>query len=173
VIPVTAKVDESGAFTLKRLAAAPYDLALPSVPEGTYIKSVTFNGRDAMGKELECPPGGNATLRIVLGTDGGQVEASVSREDKAVSDATVVLLPAAPDQRHAEAVRKGSTDASGKATLKDVPPGDYLAFAWEKVEDDAWFDPDFLKGVESQGAKVKVGSKGKETVELKAIAEKI
>ncbi len=169
VMPVTGTADENGGFTLKHLAAAPYDLALTSVPGGAYVKSVAFNGRDAMGKELECPPGGNATLRIVLGTDGGQVEATVSREDKAVSDATVVLLPAEPDRRHEEAVRKGSTDAAGKTTLKDIPPGDYLAFAWEKVEDDAWFDPEFLKSIESRAVKVRVGSKGKETVELKAI----
>jgi hypothetical protein len=81
----------------------------------------------------------------------------------------VVLVPADPNRRFPEAVRRSPSDEKGRLTLKDVPPGDYLAFAWEKVEEGAWYDPDFLKTVQSQAVKVRIGPKATEKVELKLI----
>src|SRR5438105_14787564 len=102
-----------------------------------------FNDREMIGLPLDCAFGG--TLRIVLGTDGGKLEARVSRDDKPAPDATVLLLPADPSRRFPHSVRQGSTDELGHLVIEDIPPGDYLTFAWEDVEDGAWFDPDFVK----------------------------
>jgi protocatechuate 3,4-dioxygenase beta subunit len=169
VMPATGKADETGAFTLGHVAPAAYDLTFPFIPEGAYVKSVEFNGREALGHELDCSSLTTATLRVLLGTDGGKVEGHVSREDKPAADATVVLVPADPNRRFPDAVHRGSSDEKGHLTLKDVPPGDYLAFAWEKVEEGAWYDPDFLKTVQSQAVKVQIGPKATEQVELKLI----
>src|SRR5450759_913033 len=169
VMPATGKADETGAFTLQHVVPAAYELAFPFIPEGAYLKSVDFNGREALGKELDCTGLTTGTLRVLLGTDGGKVEGHVSREDKPAADATVVIVPTDPNRRFPETVRRGSSDATGRLTLKDVPPGDYLAFAWEKVEDEAWYDPDFLKTVQSQAVKVQIGPKATEQVELKLI----
>jgi protocatechuate 3,4-dioxygenase beta subunit len=169
VMPATAKADETGAFTLAHVAPAVYDLTLPFVPEGAYLKSVEFNGREALGHELDCSSLTSGTLRVLLGADGGKVESHVSRDDKPAADATVVLVPADPNRRFPEALRRGSSDERGQLTLKDVPPGDYLAFAWEKVEEGAWFDPDFLKTVENQAVKVQIRPKSAEQVDLKPI----
>jgi hypothetical protein len=165
----SGKADETGAFTLAHVAPAVYDLTFSVVPEGAYVKSVEFNGREALGHELDCSSLTAGTLRVLLGSDGGKVEAHVSRKDKPAPDATVVLLPADPNRRFPEAVRQGSSDERGQLTLKDVPPGDYLAFAWEKIEDGVWYDPAFLKTVENQAVKVQIQSKAAEQVELKLI----
>jgi hypothetical protein len=169
VMPATGKADEAGAFTLEHVAPAAYDLTFPFIPEGAYLKSVDFNGHEALGHELDCTGLTTGTLRVVLGTDGGKVEGHVSREDKPAVGATVVLVPAGPNRRYPEAVRRGSSDDTGRFTVKDVPPGDYLAFAWEKVEDDAWFDADFLKAAQSHAVKVQIRPKATEPVELKLI----
>jgi Carboxypeptidase regulatory-like domain len=169
VMPATGKADETGAFTLQHVVPATYELTFPFIPEGAYLKSVDFNGREALGRELDCTGLTTGTLRVLLGTDGGKVEGHVSREDKPAADATVVLVPADPNRRFPETVRRGSSDETGHLTLKDVPPGDYLAFAWEKVEDEAWYDADFLKTAQSQAVKVQIGPKATEQVELKLI----
>ncbi|MGO9095085.1 MAG: carboxypeptidase regulatory-like domain-containing protein [Bryobacteraceae bacterium] len=168
-MPATAKADETGAFTLAHVAPAVYDLTFSFVPEGAYIKSVEFNGREALGHELDCSSLTAGTLRVLLGADGGKVEGHVSRDDKPAADATVVLVPADPNRRFPEAVRQGSSDERGQVTLKDVPPGDYLAFAWEKIEEGAWYDPSFLRTVENQAVKVQIRPKAAEQVELKPI----
>ncbi len=162
------RAETSGAFTLDHVPRAPYELMLPFFPEGTYLKSVLFNDRESLGRLLDCSSLTTGTLRIVLGTDGGKVEARVSRDDKPAPDATVVLVPADPNRRYREAVYTGSSDASGLLTLKDVAPGDYLAFAWEDVEDGLWFDPDFLKS-QTQGVRVHIGPKATEQLELNLI----
>lgn len=92
----------------------------------------------------------------------------MSREDKPALNATVVLLPADPNRRYPQTVRTGASDRSGHLTLKDVSPGDYLAFAWEDVEDGIWFDPDFVKA-QTQGVRVHVGAKANEQVELNLV----
>lgn len=138
------------------------------MPPGTYVKSVVLNGRDVLGKQLDFSSG-TGELLVTLGTDGGKVDATVSLHDKPLFDATVVLLPADPARRFPDTTKETSTDETGHVTVKDVPPGDYLVFAWEKVESGEWFDPDYEKSIEKQAAKVSVGPKGSEKVEIKAI----
>jgi protocatechuate 3,4-dioxygenase beta subunit len=168
VMPAYGRVDETGAFKIEHVAGVPYDVELP-LPEGTYIKSVLFNDREKLGQTIDCTGLTSGTLRVVLGTDGGQVTAHVTRDDKPAPKAIVVLLPADPARRFPEAVRTGTSDQSGSVTLKNVPPGSYLAFAWEKVEADAWYDPDFVKKVETGAPSVSVGPKEQKDVQLSLI----
>ena len=169
VMPITAKADSAGAFALEHIVPASYDLALSHLPGETYVKSVVFNGREVAGQTLDCSSSASGTLRIVLGTDGGQVDASVMREDQHAAGATVLLLPADPARRTPDNIRTEWSDQSGHALVHNVPPGDYLAFAWEKIEDGQWFDPDFIKTVEGHAVKVRVTSKGSGKIELKLV----
>jgi hypothetical protein len=97
------------------------------------------------------------------------VDARVSRDDKPAPNATVVLLPADPSRRFPATVRRGVSDETGHIALKDVPPGGYLAFAWEEVEEGVWFDADFVKAAQSQAVKVQVGPKANEEIQLKLL----
>jgi hypothetical protein len=93
---------------------------------------------------------------------------ALSREDKPVPNATVVLLPAEPNRRFPDTVRTATADDAGHVTLKDVPPGNYIAFAWEEVEDGIWFDADFVTA-QTQAGRVQIGPKAKEQMELSLI----
>jgi hypothetical protein len=169
VMPVFGHADKTGAFTLEGVTPAAYDLTLSLSPAGTYLRSVMFNGREALGQVLDCSAITSGTLGIVLGTDGGKVEARVSRDDKPAPNATVVLVPADPSRRFPATVRQGVSDETGHIALNDVPPGDYLAFAWEEVEDGVWFDADFVKAAQGHAVKVQVGPKGNEEIQLKLL----
>jgi len=169
VMPASAKADKFGAFTLDHVTPASYDLTLPLSPQGTYVKSVMFNDREALGQILDLSGVTSATLQISLGTNGGKVEAHVSREDKPAPNATVVLVPADPSRRFPQNIRQGSSGETGHATLMDVPPGDYLAFAWEEAEEGMWFDLDFMKAAEVQAVKVQVEPKASQAIDLKLL----
>jgi len=168
-LPAMGGVTEAGGFTLKVTGVA-YRLELMGKPEGTYLKSVVWNGREMLGKPLDFSAGGAGELAITLGVDGGQVDATVTADgDKPAPEATVVLLPADPARRSKATAKEGEADTKGHVTLKDVPPGDYLAFAWKEVDSDAWLDADFLKPVEQSGKRVTLSAGGSEKVELKQL----
>jgi protocatechuate 3,4-dioxygenase beta subunit len=169
VMPVSARVDESGTFVLKKVLATTYELNISDVPEGAYLKSVLWNGKEKLGAPFDFTGGVAGDLQVFLGTDGGTFDVRVSRDDKPVSDATVVLLRDDASQRNPETTRSGETDESGHLVLKDVPPGNYLAFAWEKVEEGDWFDPVFLKGASDNAVRVTVAPKDNLHLDLKAI----
>src|ERR1017187_9332285 len=78
-------------------------------------------------------------------------------------------LPEDPTRRYTETTHSQSTDDKGHAAFKDVPPGNYLLFAWEKVEQGAWFDLAFLKAAASEATKVTIGPKDSQHVEVKLI----
>lgn len=84
-------------------------------------------------------------------------------------DATVVLLAADPGGRFPETTRTGQTNAAGYLKLTGVPPGDYLAFAWETVEEDECFDLGYLKTFDSQAVRVGIQPKGREKAQLPLI----
>jgi uncharacterized GH25 family protein len=169
VMPAMGTVTESGAFTLTKVASTPHLLSVSRVPPGAYLKSVLWNGRDILGQPLDLTAGTGGDLQVVLGIDGGKLDASVSHDDKPVSDATVVLLPEDPSRRYPETTHSEETDDTGHAAFKDVPPGNYLLFAWEKVDEGAWFDPAFVKALAREATKVTIGPKESQRVEIKVI----
>jgi len=168
-MPVFVTASETGDFVMKKLAAAQYNLALPHLPDGTYLKSVQLGGHERLGQPLDFAAGFGAPIQIVLGTDGGDFEATVSRDDKPVAEATVVLLVADPGGRFPETTRTGESDSTGHVKIKDVPPGDYVAFAWEQVEQGEWLDAAFLKPFDNQATRVRIQPKGHERAQLALI----
>jgi hypothetical protein len=168
-MPVFGTVSKSGEFTLNKVMQQPYELETDDLPDGAYLKSVQWGGQERMGKPIDFSSGFGGSLDITLGTDGGEFQATVTRDGKPVSGATVVLLAADPDARFEATTRSDDTDASGKVTLKDVHPGSYLAFAWEQVEPGLWFDPAFIKPIEMQAASVTIQPSGHEKADLKLI----
>jgi hypothetical protein len=170
-MPAFDRVSEAGTFTLKA-SAAQYQVTLPTVPEGTYIRSVQWNNREMLGKPLDLSAGPSGDLLVTLGTDGGTVDVTVSGVDgKPAIESTVILLPSDPIRRVKELTKSAGTDGAGHVKFTDVPPGNYLAFAWKQVDEGSWFDPDFLKRYEKNGESIDVSAKGNQKAELKEIPE--
>ena len=169
IMPAMGKVSDSGAFTLK-VSGASYRLELPKTPPGSYVKSVVWNGRELLGKAIDFSAGAAGELVVTLGVDGGKVDATVSVEGgKPAPEATVALVPYDPTMRSDATVKNEDADASGHVTFTDVPPGEYLAFAWEDVDGDAWLKPDFLKPFEKDAKHVTIEPRGNAKVELRQI----
>ena len=171
-MPATGRVEESGSFVVKRVAPTKYEVSVSGVPAGAYLKSVLWNGREKLGEQLDLTAGVAGDLQVILAIDGAAFDAKVTRGDKPVNFATVVLLPEDAGHRSAHTTRSQSTDDAGHVAFKDVPPGKYLAFAWEKVEEGDWFDPAFIKAAANDAVRVTLGSRDNQHLDLKAIAAK-
>ena len=69
------------------------------------------------------------------------------------------VMVAVPEMRlrsHVERYHKTVSDQSGRFSLRGVQPGDYTVLAWESVDGEAYYNPEFLKGYEEQGSALRV-----------------
>lgn len=137
------------------------------------IKSIQMGQTDLLRDQLTLAPGASARLEIVLAPDGGQIEGTAfDRNDNPAPGATVVAIPEAGLRMRPDRFYQAATDQHGHYDLKNVAPGDYKIFAWENIEPGAWFDPDFLRDIESHGEPVKLSAKGHETVKVHLTIDK-
>lgn len=64
----------------------------------------------------------------------------------------------------------GGLDQSGAFVVKEpVRPGEYTLYAFEGVPDGAWTDAEFIKEIEGNGVRIKVGEGDAKTVEVPLI----
>ena len=80
---------------------------------------------------------------------------------------TVLIADRYRDQL--DAYRTTVADSSGHFTFRGIAPGEYKIFAWEGIDDFAYFDPDFLRAFEQQGRPVSISEFSRETADVKLI----
>jgi protocatechuate 3,4-dioxygenase beta subunit len=167
-----APVDRLGNFEWKDVNPGPYIVQVEggSGPGSFFLKSVTLAGRDiATGFTASGP----AILELVVSSKGGSVEGSVVEKEKDVNDehpvpnATVVAVPEEKYRKLPDHFKTGSTDQQGHFTIRSLAPGSYTLYAWQDLEDDVWYDADFLKSQEGNGTTLKVEEGSHQQVELK------
>ncbi len=163
----------NGAIRLSGVTPGIWGINIDSLPEGVWIKSITFGATDVTTGELNVPAAQPGLLRIVLAGNGAQISGVVA-EDNKTHRATVVLAPAAPDlQQAAQMYKVASTQENGIFTFTGVRPGPYKLFAFEEVEPLAWLDPEFLKLVDSRGESVSVNEGDRTTKQLTLISPEV
>ncbi len=163
----------NGAIRLPGVTPGIWGINIDSLPEGVWIKSITFGATDVTTGELNVPAAQPGLLRIVLAGNGAQISGVVA-EDNKTHRATVVLAPAAPDlQQAAQMYKVASTQENGIFTFTGVRPGSYKLFAFEEVEPLAWLDPEFLKLVDSRGESVSVNEGDRTTKQLTLISPEV
>jgi hypothetical protein len=167
--PPASKVDFDGTVRLAGVTPGLWDLVFDPLPEGLFIQSATYGDADALHHELTVLAGSPAVLRIVLGSNGGQISGITSQGGQP-SRATVVLAPSASELRHAPLLfRVATAGDNGVFDFKGVRPGDYKLFAFEDVEPFAWLDSELVKPVESMGEPVVVSEGDRLTRQLAVI----
>ena len=65
---------------------------------------------------------------------------------------------------------KTVSDQTGRFSLRALRPGDYTLFAWENVEGEEYFNPEFLKSYEGQGSSLHVSEGERKSLQLQVIA---
>jgi hypothetical protein len=136
----------------------------------SYVKEALLNDVNVLQSGARFSAAGR--LEILLGAGAGEVSGRVL-DDKMepVRSGEVALVPS--ESRDRVELFKRTTVSNGEFRIRGVAPGDYKVFAWQGIEENAFFDTDVLKKFENRGFLVHVGELSRETVNLRLIPETV
>jgi hypothetical protein len=148
---------------------APPPPGAPTLPS-LYVKSIRLGGVDVLNGGLHLEGRTDAPLQIVIGTTPGSVQGIVlDRNHQPVPNVSVSLLPDVARRSRFDLYKSVSSDAAGRFKIEQVPPGDYVAFAWDGVESGEWQNPQFVAPYEARGTRVRVVDNIPAVIELNAL----
>ena len=169
-----AHVARDGSFQWTDVPAGSYYVQVmgdTKANEGWFVKSAAAGGRDINESGITVD-GGTVSLDLVISANGGVVEGVVvDLKGEPVSNAVVVAVPEARMRSRIDHYRKTVADQTGRFSLRGLRPGDYTIFAWENVEGEAFYSPDFLKTYEGRGSAMHVSDAERKSLQLQAIPE--
>jgi protocatechuate 3,4-dioxygenase beta subunit len=167
-----AHVGADGSFQWKDVPPGTYYVeVLEDSTESWFVKSVAAGGRELNDAGIAVS-GGTLALDVALSANGGRVEGAVlDGKNQPVPDAVVVAVPDARRRGRVDQYRKTVSDQNGHFSLRGVRPGDYTLFAWESVEGEAYYNPDFLKTFEERGSALHLSEGDQKSVSLTIIAD--
>jgi hypothetical protein len=162
-----------GTFEMSDVPPGDYRLEVGARGRGLedwYTKSVHFGSRDVTDSLLQVTGGGTVPLDVLISPAGATIQGVVKdANDHPVSAAMVVTVPQGKHSDRFDLYQTAATDQQGTFKIRGAAPGTYKVFAWEDVDNEAWFDPDFMKNYESQGTSVSVNEWDRSTVSLRVI----
>jgi hypothetical protein len=174
-VNVLTHVAPDGSFEWKGVPPGNYFVQLVGDGSGRadwYLKSVAAGNRDPDTSGISVD-GGTITLDLVASADGAVVEGVVAdAKQSPVADAVIVAVPEPRLRGRTDRYLKTVSDQSGHFVLRGIPPGDYTLFAWESLDGDAYFNPEFLKTYEEQGSALHLAEAERKSVPLQLIPEK-
>jgi len=167
-------VAADGAFEWKGVPPGNYYVQLVSdggANADVFLKSALAGNRDAGDAGISVN-GGAVVVDLVASGNGGVVEGVVTDpKGEPVANAAVVAIPEMRLRPRIERYRKTVSDQSGRFTLHGVEPGEYTLFAWESVEGEAYYNPEFLKNYEGQGSGLHINEGERKSVQVSVIPD--
>jgi len=166
-------VAPDGTLEWKDVPAGNYYARLMGGNDGAdwFVKSTLAGGRDVNDSGISVS-GGTMPIDLVLSANGAVADGVVADpKGQPVGNAVVVAVPEAHLRSRLDRFHRTVSDQGGRFTLHGLPPGDYTLFAWESVEGEAYYDPEFLKNYEPQGTALHVAEGDRKSVQLQVIPE--
>jgi len=134
-----------------------------------YLKSVNAGSRDSEDSSISVS-GGAVALDLVASSSGALVDGVVTdQKGQPVANAVIVAVPEARLRGRVDRYRKTVSDQSGHFTLHGISPGSYTLLAWESVDGDAYYNPEFLKTYEALGSALRLAEGERKSLQLQAI----
>jgi hypothetical protein len=158
-----------GVFSLENALLGEYRVTVAYPQRDVYVKEARFDSVDVLNQPLLISGPTSGTLNIVLSSKAGQIDGTlVNEQSRPVPGAQAVLVPDQSRQR-IELYKIAVTDQNGHFTIQGIMPGEYKIFAWEAMEQFAYFDSDFLRQSEQKGTPVNISESSKVTAQVKVI----
>ena len=135
---MTAPVAAAGTFSL-RIGRGTYDVSVSPLPEASFIDSIRYKVGNGLTAPIRVDFGAPGRLEILLAVSNVRAEGVVvDRSARPVPGAEVVLVPRA-NRNRADRYFATTADAGGNFRVGGIPPGDYVVFAFEEVEPQAYY----------------------------------
>ena len=166
-----AHVNADGSVEWKDVPPGRYfvQLAGDAVSPDWFLKSAVAGGQDISANGISVN-GGSVTLDLVASANGAVVDGIVAdAKGEPVANAVVVAVPEPRFRQRTDRFHKTMTDQSGRFGLHGMAPGDYTLYAWESVDAEACYNPEFLRSYEGQGSALHAGEGERKSVQLPVI----
>ena len=138
----------------------------PSPSESVYVEPVQYGDQEVTDAPVEIAAH-PSRIRVTINSGAGSLTGIVMKKNVSARGAMVLLLSADRlrrlDQRWP---RSAWNDENAHFTIEHIPPGDYLAFAFEETEEGFWRDAERFKKFESGAKKISIGKHGSTNVSL-------
>jgi hypothetical protein len=126
------------------------------------VKSIQLGDVDLLKNVLHLSDQLTMPLEITLVEYSGTIEGeAINLQRQPAAGATVAVVPEDPNRRFRVRNRTAITDVYGHFRLSGLAPGDYKLFAWDDVDNGAWQESEFLRGMEGRGKVIHIGEGGK------------
>lgn len=167
----SAPVDRAGNFSWSNVFPGTYSVQVSGGEDrDSFLKSLTL-GEDTLDAGFTAS--GPIELDLVVGLKGGSLEGRVLDHDQPAANGTVVVVPEEKYRKIFSRFGIATSDQNGHFSIRGMAPGNYTVFAWQDIEPELCYDPDFLKSQEPYATPLKVeeGSRQKLELKLSPIAE--
>jgi hypothetical protein len=153
---------QDGAIRFPKVQPGRYTIFPLGYIPGYYVESVKLGDREVMSHPVDLTDGA-IPFRVTYRPNAGRVRGSVEK----CNASTVVLLPQDEALLDAQFVRTAKCDASGRFESGSLKPGEYYAFAFDRIDDAAFSDVAFVRNLQPTAASVHVEAGQAADVELK------
>jgi hypothetical protein len=168
VLANTVKSD--GTFLISNAPPDTYAVNFRNLPEDYFVKEIRIGPNKLTDGTLNLTGPTAGYLDVLLSKSGGELGGTVEEaESHTVPGATVTLVPEAGNRSALYLYQLTTTDQYGAFSLKNVAPGEYRVYAWEAIDNGAYFDPDFLKTYKNFGVSLTVEEKSHASLKVKLI----
>ena len=153
---------QDGSFTLKKVYPGRYRVLPAGYVPGYYVESIWYGDRDVTAETIEIanPP---LPLRIVYKPKAGRATGTVPR----AAGHSVVLVPQDEALRDAhQFIRTAKCGPDGRFSIDSLRPGDYYAFAFDRVRTEQLEDIDFVRTLTIQATRATIRPGETATLEL-------
>ena len=168
-----AQVNSDGSFEWKDVPSGHYYIQFSgdeNVSPDWFLKSVVAGGRDVTDSGFSAH-GGAAVLDVVASMDGAVVDGSVGNaKGDPVANAVVIGVPEPRLRSRTDRYYRAVTDQSGHFALHGMPAGAYTLIAWECLEGEAYYNPEFLNKYEGQGRALHLNEGERTSMQLGAVS---
>ena len=154
---------------IETLGAGEYLISLQIFQPQIYVKSLRLGATEVRNARLQIDrqPG---PLEVVLAADGGKASGRVvDAARKPAPGSRVALVPEPSLRTRFDLYRSAIANNAGEWEIQGIAPGEYKVFAWERIDADAWQDPEVLRPYENQGVRLIVRPRDNNELTLRVI----
>jgi Carboxypeptidase regulatory-like domain len=158
-----------GTFKIDNLLPGDYRVTVSGMPPAYYLKSARLEQNEAIDQLVTVASSTAGPLDVVISANAGQIDGTiVDEKQQPVRETQAVLVPDQKRNRF-DLYSTARSDQNGHFTFRGIPPGDYKIFAWEALEQFAYYDPDIQRFYEAKGKLLHVSESSTQTVEVRII----
>jgi hypothetical protein len=165
------KIDEDGTFARMNLVPGPYYVRVGAAPPGTFLRSISGGGHDALDTPIDLTDADVDDIEITLTDRGTEIIGSV-RDGRLLQmpGAAVIVMSAHDRQWTPNRTRYLRASTAGSFIITGLPPGEYLIVAVDDALAEGWQDSRVLSQLRTLGTRIALREAESRTLELRLSA---